>query len=212
METRIAQLSLSTEEDDAFTLEGSLCSQTVSYELCMVGKLLSPRRIRVPSFKERVAAMWRPGRGIFVQELDDMRFLFKFFHECDISRVLEGGLWIYDNMYILLHHLMPNEAPTVVPLDSLDFWVQIHNLPVGFMSTQVGKQFGDFVGKFIQYDETNATRFGASYMQVKVQINVSQPMKCWKKILLSKGSSSQVLFKYECLGLFCFLCGKLGHT
>ena len=37
------QLSLSAEEDDAFTLEGSLCSQTVSYELWMVGKLLSPR-------------------------------------------------------------------------------------------------------------------------------------------------------------------------
>ena len=70
METRIAKLSLSAEEDDAFTLEGSMCSQTVSYKLCMVGKFLSPRRIP-PSFKERVAAMWRPGRGIFVQELDD---------------------------------------------------------------------------------------------------------------------------------------------
>ena len=135
METRIAQLFISVEEDDAFTLKGSPCSQTVSYELCMVGKLLSPSRIHVPFFKERVAAMWRPGRGIFVQELDDRRFLFKFFHEYDISRVLEGGPWIYDNMYILLHCLMPNEAPAAVPLDSLDFWVQIHNLPIGFMST-----------------------------------------------------------------------------
>ena len=135
METRIAQLSLSAEEDDAFTLEGSLCSQTVSYELCMVRKLLSPRRTHVPSFKERVAAMWRPERGIFVQELDDRQFLFKFFHEYDINRVLEGGPWIYDNMYILLHRLLPNEAPTAIPLDSLDFWVQIHNLPAGFMST-----------------------------------------------------------------------------
>ena len=49
--------------------------------------------------------------------------------------VLEGGPWIYDNMYILLHCLMPSDAPTAVLLDSLDFWVQIHNLRVGFMST-----------------------------------------------------------------------------
>ena len=110
---------------------------------------------------------------------------------------MEGGPWIYDNMYILRHHLKPNEAPAAVPLDSLDFSIQIHNLPVGFMSTQVGKQFDDFVGKFIQYDETNNTRFGASYMQVKVQIDVLQPLKRWK---------------YERLGLFCLLCGKLGHT
>ena len=68
MKTHIAQLSLSTKEDDAFTLEESLCSQTVSCELCMVGKLLSPRRIHDPSFKERVADMWRPGRGILVHE------------------------------------------------------------------------------------------------------------------------------------------------
>ena len=47
----MAQLSLSVEED-VFTLKGSLCSQIVSYELCMVGKLLSPRRIHVLSFKE----------------------------------------------------------------------------------------------------------------------------------------------------------------
>ena len=112
----MAQLSLSAEEDYAFTLEGSLCSQTVSYELCMGGKLLSPHRIHVPSFKERVAAMWRPGRGIFVQELDDRRFLFKFFHEYDISKVLEGGPWIYDNTYILLHCLMLNEAPLLFRL------------------------------------------------------------------------------------------------
>ena len=124
---------------------------------------------------------------------------------------MEGGPWIYDDMDILLHCLMPNEAPIAVPLDSLDFWVQIHNLPVGFMSTQVGKQFGDFVGKFSQYNKTNNTRFGASYMRVKVQIDVSQPLKRWKKIFLSNGSSSQVLFKYKHLGLFCFLCGKLGH-
>ena len=125
---------------------------------------------------------------------------------------MEGGPWIYDNMYILHHRLMPNEAPVAVPLDLLHFWVQIHNLPVGFTSTQVEKQFGDFVGKFIQYDETNNTRFEASYILVKVRIDVLQPLKHWKKILLSKGSSSHVLFKYERLGLFCFLCGRLSHT
>ena len=52
----------------------------------MVGKLIS-RRIHVPSFKERVVAMWRLGRDIFVYELDDRKFLFMFFHEYDISRV-----------------------------------------------------------------------------------------------------------------------------
>ena len=178
----------------------------------MHGREVAISMLNSCSFKERVAAMWRPERGIFVQELDDRRFLFNFFHEYDISRVLEDGPWIYDNMYILLRRLMPNEALAVVPLDSLDFWVQIHNLLAGFMSTSVGKQFVDFVGKFIQYDETNNTMFGASYMRVKVRIDVLQPLKRSKRILLSNGSSSQVLFKYERLGLFCVLCGKLGNT
>ena len=51
------------------------------------------------------------------------------------------------------------------------------------------------MGKFIQYDKTNNTRFEAFYMQVKVQIDVSQPLKRWKTILLSNGSSLQVLYE-----------------
>ena len=38
------------------------------------------------------------------------------------------------------------------------------------MSTQVGKQFGDFVGNFIQYDETNNTRFRDSYMRLRFKL------------------------------------------
>lgn len=37
----------------------------------------------------------------------------------------------------------------------VEFWIQVYELHVGFMSVNVGKQLGNSVGKFVEYDELN---------------------------------------------------------
>lgn len=44
----------------------------------------------------------------------------------------------------------------------------VYNIPVGFMSINVGKQIGDFVGKFLEYDMVNNNRLRRSFMRIKV--------------------------------------------
>ncbi|MBA0775832.1 hypothetical protein Gotri_010932 [Gossypium trilobum] len=39
-----------------------------------------------------------------------------------------------------------------VPLYHVDFWVQIHDLLAGLMFKGMAKQFGGFLGKFLDYD------------------------------------------------------------
>ncbi|KAL4323773.1 hypothetical protein GQ457_11G032890 [Hibiscus cannabinus] len=48
-------------------------------------------------------------------------------------------------------------------------------------------------------------------MRVKVSLNVDQPLKRRKKVLLGKERCVYVRFQYEKLTLFCFICGRLGH-
>lgn len=80
------------------------------------------------------------------------------------------------------------------------------------MSEHVGKQLGDFIGQFLQYDTNNNAGFWKSYMRISVAIDVSKPLKRCKKIRKSGGEWFIVNFKYEKFGSFCFVCGRLGHT
>ncbi|KAL8481624.1 hypothetical protein ACS0TY_027940 [Phlomoides rotata] len=51
-----------------------------------------------------------------------------------------------------------------------------------------------------------------TFMRVRVELDVKQPLKRFKKIRMGNGSSMVVTFKYERLHLFCFICGRLGHS
>jgi hypothetical protein len=49
-------------------------------------------------------------------------------------------------------------------------------------------------------------------MRLKVRINVNKPLQQSWKVRVNEGNYVQIVFKYEKLGIFCYLCGLLGHT
>ncbi|MFQ6652148.1 hypothetical protein Gotur_024146 [Gossypium turneri] len=79
------------------------------------------------------------------------------------------------------------------------------------MSASMAKQFGDFCGKFIEYDTSIPTLRLQKYLRIRVCLNVAAPLKRKKKVLVGKSMVVYAQFKYEKLSLFRFICGKLGH-
>ncbi|CAN1822555.1 hypothetical protein LINPERHAP1_LOCUS30009 [Linum perenne] len=96
--------------------------------------------------------MWRPGRGVAIEDIGDKVIIFRFGHEVDLRRVVESGPYSFDQNLLILHELKPGENPKEVDLHFVEFWVQVHNLTVGFFSETVGKALKDFVGQFVEYD------------------------------------------------------------
>ena len=84
-------------------------------------------------------------------------FLFQFYHPLDLKRIYGGDPWTFDGNLLILHHLQQGEVPPSVPLVHVAFWVHIYDLPAGYMSESVGKQLGNFVGEFLEYDINNNT-------------------------------------------------------
>ncbi|MBA0818648.1 hypothetical protein Gohar_003642 [Gossypium harknessii] len=161
--------------------------------------------------KSTMANLWHPVKGVQIRDLGEKRYIFKFFHIMDMERVLKGSPWTFNNHLLVLHKLSKGEDPLRVPLISASFWVQVHDVPIGFYSENLAIQLGNFIGIFQEYDSANLGKENMNYMRIRIQIDIRRPLKRKKQVKF-QNKCSYVRFKYERLTLFCFYCGRLGHN
>lgn len=211
IDDQMANLDIDEEENESFVFEGNVEEETNRYEYCLVGRFLTEKTINSRAMKSKMADVWKPMMGINIKELEQGIFLFQFFHKDDMQWVVKGGPWMFDNAMMILETVSQGEDPLQVQLWHLNIWVQLHELPMGFMSEAVGRQLGNFFGEFLQYDAKNNSSIWREYMRIRIRIDVRKPLKR-KKIVKKDGKEFNVICKYERLGDFCFSCGMVTHT
>jgi len=153
---------------------------------------------------------WKPGKRVTITKSVAGRYLFQFHHKVDVARILDDGSWLYDNFHIVMDRISPDVVPSFDPLNHIDFWVQVHGLPFSFIQPKVGQGVGSYLGTFKAYDGQNSIH--NSYMRVRVAIDVTAPLKKDWRVRATNGAFVTINFKYEKLGVFCHMCGLIGHT
>ncbi|KAL8124864.1 hypothetical protein AgCh_012503 [Apium graveolens] len=142
---------------------------------CLVGRFLTESSVDFQAMQHKMASLWRPGKGMYVKELDmncyiflfyhevdiarviegkgmyvkelDMnRYIFLFYHEVDIARVIEGSSWTFERFQLVFVRLREGDDPRTVNINTLDLWVQLHGIQVGFMSQRVVIDVGNYIG------------------------------------------------------------------
>lgn len=85
-------MNLAEEEADGVEYEGEV-DETESLDTwwCLVGRFLLDIPIDFNAMQNRLASLWKPGKRLFVKEIDVNIYLFQFYHELDINRVLDGS-------------------------------------------------------------------------------------------------------------------------
>ncbi|XP_058756750.1 uncharacterized protein At4g02000-like [Vicia villosa] len=129
-----------------------------------------------------------------------------------MEEVQKGGPWTYDSHLLILDQVQLGVQIENIPLYHVDFWVQVHNLPAGFMLEKVGVTMANFIGTFVEYDKNNNSAFWRQYMRIRVKIDVRKPLNKFTRVKNKGGEWCNVSFKYEKLSLFFFVCGVLGHS
>lgn len=156
--------------------------------------------------------LWKPGMGVYIKELDVNRYLFQFYHEVDVKRVMEGSPWSFNRRALVMSRLKERENPRCVKLNSMDLWVQVYDLKAGFMSERILKEVGNYIGKFVDFPPGNFTGVWRDYLRVQITIDVTKPLKRRMKIRSAGNEWFWISFKYENVPTFCFICGVLGHA
>lgn len=63
----------------------------------------------------------------------------------------------------------------------------------------------------MDYDAKSVAAGLRTFMQIHVMLDIRNPLKCKKKLIIGKTKEFFAIFQYEKLTTFCFLCGRLGH-
>nr|GMD50100.1 uncharacterized protein LOC109167503 [Ipomoea batatas] len=124
-------------------------TDTVNHHLALVGRLITEKIVKFPFMRDTMASVWRHRMGVAAKDLSNNIFLFQFFHELDVLRVLNDGPWSFEQSLLVLARAQPNIPPPVTPLDTADFWIQIHELPLGFFSEKSAAAIGNFIGEYL---------------------------------------------------------------
>ena len=211
---KVATVALDDEEieveDTDFHEEQSVTKYDLRFAL--VGRFLTERFIRLNEMSQVMAANWRPGMGISIQEIYPQRFLFQFGHEADIRRIQESGPWAYDNHPLIFERVAQGDNLDKVDLNELAMWIQLHDLPAGWWSNSIGRKIGSRLGEFLESDPNNYLGARKDYMRIRIKFDVLKPLKKMINMKKPKGEDMiQVTIWYERLPTYCFQCGMLGH-
>ncbi|XP_039043795.1 uncharacterized protein LOC120183083 [Hibiscus syriacus] len=160
--------------------------------------------------KTMLANVWHSIRGISITELDEGLFLFWLYHEVDVNQIEREGPWFFNSHMLLLHRLHRGEDPMGVELQLVDVLVLANDLSMGFISEQVAKLLGNFMGLFLEYNAIVVSLGYRSNLRFRVRIDIRKLLKR-KKLALPSGKFSCASFRYEKLKMFYFMCCKLSH-
>ncbi|XP_074355882.1 uncharacterized protein LOC141695542 [Apium graveolens] len=209
-----ANMSLNSDEEEGLVLEDIPDNEVKEgLERCLVGCFVTSRKINFTAIQDTLASIWRPVKGVFMEETNRINmFLFKFFHDRDMQRVLEDGPWTFNQQVLLIKKFNADEQLKDVQLSELYMWIQVFDVPVGFKSESVLKSIGNFLGKFMESDARNFKGMFRDYLRIRVAIDISRPLKSQMHIKKPRREWLWIKFKYERLPSFCFYCGKIGHT
>ncbi|KAK8671717.1 hypothetical protein V6N13_038304 [Hibiscus sabdariffa] len=91
---------------------------------------------------------------------------------------------------------------------SMEIWVRVYNVPLGWMQQKMGERIGDRFGSTVAVDMRPGDGRWGEYLRIRAKLDISKRLR--GHIFVGKredGSSRACSVKYERLPNFCFWCG-----
>lgn len=108
--------------------------------------------------------------------MGDHRVLFIFSKQTDVDRVLAGEPWLFDKYLVALKRIGCQAKMKGLVFDSVFFWIQVHNLPVGSLKLRVAHDIVSVAGEVVNSGAAKEDYEGSLFMRVRVRIDITKPL------------------------------------
>jgi len=127
-----------------------------------------------------------------------------------VDRIILHQPWSFDKYLVVIQRYDSDTPARELLFNRATFWVQVHDIPLRFMTMEMAECLCELVGEFSK--STGAVDDeGGHFMRARVTIDLTLPLCRGRVITLVDGGKSWVAFKYERLPNFCYWCGRLTH-
>ena len=180
-------------------------------EHTLVGKFFTKRRLSIEAVARTFRNIWNTEKNFEVRDLRENMLLFIFKDEADLEWVIKQSPWTFDKYLVALQKPDEDKSIESMSFNSSPFWVQLHNVPLSFMSNENAEEIGSTIGKVEEVDVPVSGQGYGRFLRVKVKVEIGQPLCRGRLVDLGDRDPIWVAFRYERLPVFCYKCGKLNH-
>ncbi|KAJ4827130.1 hypothetical protein Tsubulata_045687 [Turnera subulata] len=202
---------VSDAEEEVLELEVVGSDQQIQPRLSLIARVLGTKHVNPQAFSNLMGKIWNPRKGIEAEQLGRNLFLFHFFSKRDRQEVMEAETpWFFEKRIVVLKEVTGDEVLTQMELTEVPIWIQMHNIPWNQRTYTNVTNIAAKAGRFLAFDDRGAQGWG-KFVRARVLMHVEKSIR--KSILIRSGMGEkvEVLYRYEGLPNFCYLCGKMDH-
>ena len=200
-------LSLSEREGDDICIKRDRCST----EHRIAAFFLTRRALNMDAVVRTFKPLWHVDNRFTVSNEGAYKVLFGFHSSEDVDRILFGEPWSFDKSLVVLQQYNWITTLEDLAFEKVSFWVQVHNIPIGYRSKSVAKDIYEPIRVVDRLTEASECK-GGNYMRVRVTLDVYQPLCRGRIIKVEGGEKVWVNFRYERLPNICYWCGCFDHS
>ena len=209
---RLKRISLTAAKGQDITITTSQQAQALeNCSLSLLGHFLATKEINLRVAKNLLRTIWKLGNDIKIVDVGEGLLLFRFKLESQLRWVQDNGPWSFDKHNLVLCRWEKGLITQTVSFMHIPLWVQVWGFPFDLLIEATAQDIDKGLGTIITVDNITFNSNQAHFLHIRVEVPLTQTLRCGGPIVHPEGDHSFIAFRYEQIVGLCYAWGRLGH-